>query len=776
MTRDKAAGLLLFVAVSAALAGLLVPGAFLRGEVLSQATLLYGYQPWSAHAPAGVHAPNPLLTDPAIVFYPFLTHAAAALREGRLPLWSASLYAGHPFLASFQSAVFSPFTALAAVVPLPQATVPIALAPLVVGAAGMFLYVRGLGLHAYAAWLAGVAFLLNAFSVGWMEHPLTPVTCWVPWLLRASDRLTARPTAARAAALALFVALVILAGHPETAVKVLLVAGLYTLVGVRRAGGALALPAAAGVAGGLLAAVQLVPFAEYLMHSEAFAAREALPVNRFYLPAGTMIAALVPDFLGNPAEGPYAVLRNRHGGEANYAEQAVYAGMPVLVLAVAAIASAWHEPRVRFFTAAGAGSLALMYGAPGLLGIVSSLPIARVMILSRFGLIVIVSLVVLAAYGIDRLTGSGGPAAMPRRVTRAVVVLIALATAGIGAAALGLRETLAAHGLTGAAFGGSVAAAGLLGASAALVLLRVHGRLAPRGFAAAVVALAAVDLLAAGQGFHPTAPPQQIYPPLPELARLRQDPGLFRVYGWRDAFIQNAAMAYGLHDIRGWDGVNPGRYTRLLDLGYLRQHADPDRHLRDPKLLDLLNVKYVFTDPGLVLPAPRFRQVSSGATSIYENTQALPRTFLVDRYLARSDADIARALHDGTVDPGGVALLEQQLPPSAAPEPRGDAGAGTAHIRRYEDTLVEIDVDTPVRQLLVLSDAFYPGWRATVDGDSAPIYRAYYALRAVTVPAGRHTVRFTYAPSSLRAGALVSAATLALGSAVVLMAMRRRPV
>ena len=56
----------------------------------------------------------------------------------------------------------------------------------------------------------------------------------------------------------------------------------------------------------------------------------------------------------------------------------------------------------------------------------------------------------------------------------------------------------------------------------------------------------------------------------------------------------------------------------------------------------------------------------------------------------------------------------------------------------------------------MLADAAYPGWRAKVDDEEVTMYRADYALRAVSVPPGRHVVRFTYEPWTLRVGAAIS--------------------
>ena len=150
-----------------------------------------------------------------MLVYPFLAFVRERLLDGHLPLWTASLNGGQPFLAAYQAAVFSPLTWTALLVPLPQATVAIALLRLLVGGVGLFVFVRGLGLSRGAAFVAGTAYLLNPFSVIWLEHPPGGVPPWLPWMLHAATR-AAEGRRFGPAGLALATALVLLGGHPHT--------------------------------------------------------------------------------------------------------------------------------------------------------------------------------------------------------------------------------------------------------------------------------------------------------------------------------------------------------------------------------------------------------------------------------------------------------------------------------------------------------------------------------------------------------------------------------
>ena len=102
-----------------------------------------------------------------------------------------------------------------------------------------------------------------------------------------------------------------------------------------------------------------------------------------------------------------------------------------------------------------------------------------------------------------------------------------------------------------------------------------------------------------------------------------------------------------------------------------------------------------------------------------------------------------------------MALFEEE-PDCAVQEP--SAAEGLPEIVQHEPARIDIKVQAAAPALLVLSDLFYPGWEAAVDGRPAEILRANYVMRAVAIPQGAHEIRFLYRPASFRAGLAASAA------------------
>jgi hypothetical protein len=161
----------------------------------------------------------------------------------------------------------------------------------------------------------------------------------------------------------------------------------------------------------------------------------------------------------------------------------------------------------------------------------------------------------------------------------------------------------------------------------------------------------------------------------------------------------------------------------------------------------------------LALPPERWRKLESfGEVDVYENLKAMPRAWFVSRLLQKPHAEVLRRIKEGkfvdatTFDPAQTALLETGVP---LPTISGTAG-GQVKVTDYQPQRIEIETGNPQAGFLVLSETYYPGWEAKVDGQSTEILRTNYNLRGISVSPGNHRVVFTYRSSSFRRGAIGS--------------------
>jgi hypothetical protein len=202
----------------------------------------------------------------------------------------------------------------------------------------------------------------------------------------------------------------------------------------------------------------------------------------------------------------------------------------------------------------------------------------------------------------------------------------------------------------------------------------------------------------------------------------------------------------------------------VVVLGHASLH-DTDKHRSLP--LSLLH--------STLLGEPRWRRLFAAMGSVvYENRDALPRAWLASRVKALPAADVLEAIRTGRLpegepfQPGRLALTEGGVDRDLGPlDPQATVDVVDARNNR-----LAVDTASATPSVLVVADAYYPGWRASIDGQPAPILQADYAFRAVLLPPGRHRVVFAYRPASFVVGVLVSAATLII--LVVLAPLGRR--
>jgi uncharacterized membrane protein YfhO len=209
---------------------------------------------------------------------------------------------------------------------------------------------------------------------------------------------------------------------------------------------------------------------------------------------------------------------------------------------------------------------------------------------------------------------------------------------------------------------------------------------------------------------------------------------------------------YGISSIHGGSDLTTFRYEIFMDEG----------GATNPKLLGLMNVKYVVTRQEL--DEAKFRKVyESRHYSIYENRAFLPRVLVVpiaEPAPGATDWDILRRLAGEGFDPQRRVLLEEMPEEGFSPSSRQEIGS--AQIFSYSLGRVIIEADLEADGFLVLLDPIYPGWRASVDGVPSKIYQADYLFRAVLLREGLHTIEFVYDPLSFKLGLAVSSTTLAL--------------
>lgn len=154
--------------------------------------------------------------------------------------------------------------------------------------------------------------------------------------------------------------------------------------------------------------------------------------------------------------------------------------------------------------------------------------------------------------------------------------------------------------------------------------------------------------------------------------------------------------------------------------------------------------------------------------SVFENTRALPRAWLASGAEVLAESEILYTIRTGSLpdgslwEPRRMALVEAPLDFTGDyAEDSADTTSARAEVTLHEPNRVEVQTASGAPSILVLSENYFPGWLAYVDGGAAETLRVDYNLRGVVLPAGEHTVEFVYRPKSVLYGLLVSLLTLA---------------
>jgi Bacterial membrane protein YfhO len=151
----------------------------------------------------------------------------------------------------------------------------------------------------------------------------------------------------------------------------------------------------------------------------------------------------------------------------------------------------------------------------------------------------------------------------------------------------------------------------------------------------------------------------------------------------------------------------------------------------------------------------------SSDIKLYENTTVMNRAFIVYETKSVSDTDLGtenalEIMRSPDFDPARTVVISTEgiLPVTPL---QTNISQSTATITQYTPEQIEIEVSAAADSYLVLSDAYYPGWKAAINGESKPIYRADVMFRAVQIPAGESIVTFTYEPAWMPWMLIVSA-------------------
>ncbi|MFQ6132142.1 MAG: hypothetical protein ACE5R4_08905 [Armatimonadota bacterium] len=738
------------------------------GQVLAPALAQRQMEPWRSEVqtpmPVGGPAWEGLFWDAVAQFIPWRVHYARTLRSGEVPLWNPYQFCGTPFLANAQSAVLYPPNLIFVVFDPLWALGLGAMLHVWFAAACTYLFMRRLGAGAAPALLSGIAFAFSGFIIAWIELPTVVATAsWLPFGMLMAHRLFAEPSWTAAGWLGLGGAMALLAGHPQIAIYVLGTVALYCAARLVwfscRARGGLVTYVAGGLAVAALLAL-LIPMAQLLPtlelgqagHREAVGLTQArwdfLYERRMWPMELTRL--VMPDFYGSPANGTFVRLV--------YSEHCAYAGVVVLVLALAAVALRAGRHTI-FFGVLAACVLLVALGTPlAKLLLMAVPPLAGMGSFTRSLFVFAFAAAVLAGLACQAIGHRLEDRSLRRAWTLALAVAPAALLAGVVALWLHLAPGLAASADLAEDELLRRQAPGLLylAAGAAIWAFGVGfgARRGARGLWVAATLATVVELFGFGMGLNPVGPRDSLYARTESIEALSRLAGAERVLGisakegWQLRGVRevclppNSCMVYGLHGVQGYDSLYPAEfraYAQAAEGGRPCPLLNGNMVLLenvDSPLLDLAAMRCVLS-PHILASDKLVGVGAARGVFLYVNRDALPRAYVGEAVLGELDQASLAALATAV---GGLR-----------------AGAVPANITYDGVNRAIVSARAPEGgSHLVLADALYPGWTVSVDGSPGRLERANYLFRAVRLPEGDHSGDFVFLPASFRVGAFLS--------------------
>lgn len=433
-----------------------------------------------------------------------------------------------------------------------------------------------------------------------------------------------------------------------------------------------------------------------------------------------------------------------------------FIGIAGLSFATLGAMLAWREKHVRWLVALAVGGLIFALGPNGLLqGVLYSLVPMLEKARSPGAAIIVFSLGVspLAAFGLDCLAGMNetGDAtrhsAWPAHAARvlagfgAILALASIFFFGAGFFAVGVNPSNFINSML-------ISATAAMSAAALITASRADA-LPARVFAFAAILLVLFELSSATTfGMAQRGPNSQGTPLLNNLTK-HNDIAQFlldrRDHGRIEYLYTDIPYNFG-----DWFGLETFQSYTASVTANVWQHQ-----IFKPEVRDIFGIRYSIAKQ----PArPDQRPVFAGASglNVYENPSAYPRVWAVHESMQVPDSKMATATLGSVEFDARKKVFFIGPRAGATLTPCGDASADTVALPLHGTNRVTINASLACPGMVILSDTFYPGWRATVDGKSAAIEEADGIFRGVKVPAGDHVIDMKYRPVSVIGGAVLS--------------------
>ena len=763
-------------------------GGLIAAIFYALATLSLGYPAFAGKFLAG---PN---SDQFVAGYAFREFGAAMLKStGGFAQWNPYIFGGMPYIAAMHGDIFYPTFILRMLMPTDAAMTWSFILHLFLAGLFTYYFVRANGFGFFPALFAGVAYMMSGQLASLVSpghdgklsvSALFPLTLWMLTLgMRTGKKWSW-------GVLALTVGLAVLSPHPQLLQYLLLASGVYTIylaVSVIRsraahAGTVLARMGMALISvaiGGAIGAIQYLPVREYVKWSpRAGGLGDYATATSYAWPTSELFDAYLPQFTG---------MIDAYWGENAIHLHSDYLGVVALLLAGASLVGLRKDPRKGFLWFWIVTTIVALFWALGGHTPFYRIPYAIIPGTKYFRAPATVFFV--GMMGLSVLAASGLEKVLTREVKMRYPIawlVFAAIVAGLGATGVltDFARALAPDDMldmvisnAGAVTMGAWRSFGFVLLAVVTSILYYKGKIPLRAAAWAFAVTAVIDSVTIMHKYWIFSPPASVsYKSNPAIDRIKADPEQSRVFALtldpvtqRDTDLEgDGLMIHRVRTVLGYHGNQLGRYNEILqkDDGFIQAF--------NPAAWRIYNIRYVLTNsndiaqffPGAQWQIGPVKDAAGVDVYLYRLPGANPFAWVTSTIVKADDPAVKATLFSPRFEPRSAALFAEDAPVTAVdsltvmplPVPID------VDVEHYEPGRMTLFLTNPAPagSALVVSENYFPGWTATVDGKPAPIGRADYTLIGVQLPEGGRKIELSFDDPAYEQGKIVTLIALTL--------------
>lgn len=714
---------------------------FLKSLIPFPGDLLVGaYYPWLENKwgyAVGVPVKNPLISDVFSQIYLWKLQIADGIKSQTMPLWNPYSYSGYPLLANFQSGVFNPLNFLMVLFDPTIGWGLMMFGQLFLSTVFMYRFIRLLKMKRLSALIGAITYGFSGFSIAWMEFATVgQAMIWLPILFLLIEKTAVSKKRIFLGGLPIIFLFIVGSGHFQALIYAAILSSIYLVYRLKpfsKEGASFLRPAVLMAVFSLgISTVQILPTIELMNRGVRFEEAYIKNVNYGLLPLGNLITLIAPDVFGNATTGNY-------WGFLNYQETVMYAGVLGAMALVFGLFQFNKLKSAKFFCLTALFALLLAFDNPvGRLIYWLKIPGLSTSAAGRIGMIFVFAIGILTAKMMDMAKDI----TLKERFKWPTTVFLVLGLTGViflitnrllannentnyllswvGNTKVGLRNLVIPAGIT-------------LAISIIILLIDKF-----KYWKWIVLGIVVFDLFRFGWKYTPFVPKQIIFPEMESINYLKKETDIFRIERENGPIMPpNTWMAYGLMSPSGYDPMAEADYVRTYNKD-LNNDQNPgvsrysELEQYDAEALGKYNVKYLLAlkrndkkeIPGELLN-PKInisdwkKVKETPALAILENTKYKER---------------ARVIYDN-----------------------GDEAEGSVTIVRYENNRVIVRFTNSDGDKLLLTDSYFPGWKAVINGKKTKIGDEIKPFRTVDIKGVKNgEVIFEYIPESFRIGLYIS--------------------